>query len=541
MARRRRARAVTPTTKVQAPQAPAVIAPLSEIGVTGLHQFDGWVYERPLPDLSPHEWRRELHHMTRTDAVVGAVTTAITLLIRQSRWQMRPASQKRRDVAAADFVWSCLNDMSSPWSMTLSEIMSMLDYGWSYFETVYKLRQGRHPRGARPPTASNDPFATNAASGPAPSRRAGTPQSAYNDGKIGWRKWAIRAQDTLVHWEFDDSGGVQAMVQRAAPTFDQRTIPIERALLFRPATAKNNPEGASIYRNAWRSWRIKSGIEQIEAIGIERDLAGYPVMYVPLQMMQTTASEAEKEVLAQLIAIVKGVRRDENEGLVLPQSYDAHGNPLFKFELMSAGGQRQFNVEEVITRYDTRIAQVALADFILMGHTRGGSYGMTATKSELFTAAINTWIGAVADVINQHAIPRLLDLNGYELDAYPELAHSQIKEVDLNALGTFILRLAQSGAKLFPSKEMTDYLITLGGMPVPDDDDRPSQDPQQAAPVQAPLHGPAPDGTPQDVPQPAPRIAPGVKGDGQDGGDGGGGGEQEPAPAQGGRLVWNGV
>lgn len=514
MTRRRiRARAVTPRTNVKAPQAGVVTAPLSEIGVTGLHQFDGWVYERPLPDLSPHEWRRELHHMTRTDAVVGAVTTAITLLIRQAKWEVRPASDAGKDTQAADFVWDCLNDMSAPWSLTLSEIMSMLDYGWAYFELVYKLRQGRHPRGGAPP-------------------------SAYNDGKIGWRKWAIRAQDTLVHWQFDDSGGVQAMIQRAAPRFDQRIIPIEKALLFRPATAKNNPEGASIYRNAWRSWRIKSGIEQIEAIGIERDLAGYPVMYVPLPMMQTTASDAEKEVLSQLVQIVKGVRRDENEGLLLPQSFDAHGNPLFKFELMSAAGQRQFDVEAVITRYDTRIAMVALADFILMGHQRTGSFAMTQTKSDLFTAALNTWIGAIADVINQHAIPRLLDLNGYELDAYPHLAHSQIAEIDLDKLGTFILRLAQSGATLFPSKTLVDDALKKAGLPIPPDTDRPSQaQPQEGEQpgepaVQAPLHGPA-------VRQPAPRVAPAVK----DGGGGSGDGAEppEPAPSKGGRLVWNGV
>ena len=37
---------------------------------------------------------------------------------------------------------------------------------------------------------------------------------ALADGGIGWRKWPVRRQGSFDHWLFDDTGGVQGLVQR---------------------------------------------------------------------------------------------------------------------------------------------------------------------------------------------------------------------------------------------------------------------------------------------------------------------------------------
>lgn len=58
-------------------------------------------------------------------------------------------------------------------------------------------------------------------------------------------------------------------------------IPMSKAMLFRTESVKDNPEGRSILRNAYRSWYFKRRIQEIEAIGIERDLAGLPVIHAP--------------------------------------------------------------------------------------------------------------------------------------------------------------------------------------------------------------------------------------------------------------------
>src|SRR3990167_5649507 len=101
-----------------------------------------------------------------------------------------------------------------------------------------------------------------------------TPPSRYSDGRIGIRKLGFRGQETLLRWEFDDHGGVQGMIQQAPPGFKLVEIPIAKSLLVRVSSEKNNPEGISLLRNAYRPYYIKTNIEEIEVIGAERDMTG---------------------------------------------------------------------------------------------------------------------------------------------------------------------------------------------------------------------------------------------------------------------------
>ena len=95
---------------------------------------------------------------------------------------------------------------------------------------------------------------------------------------------------------------------------------------------------------------------------MERDLAGYPVIYAPEGYDIWSEDEAATAIRASLEGMVRSVRRDESEGLVLPYGYE--------LKLLSNGGARQFDTNAIINRYDTRIAMTVLADFILSGtHT----------------------------------------------------------------------------------------------------------------------------------------------------------------------------
>ena len=169
-----------------------------------------------------------------------------------------------------------------------------------------------------------------------------------------------------------DTDDLVAMKQMPPPTYIEATIPLEKALLFRVGAHKNNPEGRSIIRNAYLPWYYKNQLQRIEAIGIERDLAGYPVYLVPGEILEDTSSAAY--IAAQ--KIVTNIRRDEQEGALIPSTRDQNGNYLHELKLLSTGGQRSFNTNEIIQRYDTRIAQSCLADFIILGQQKVGSFAL---------------------------------------------------------------------------------------------------------------------------------------------------------------------
>lgn len=411
----------------------------TELGSSGLVHFAGRVYEEFLPELTQERGRKVFKQMRDNDPIVGAILFAIEMLIRKVNWRIQPASNEEEDVIVAEFVESCMEDMSHTWDDMMSEIMSMLVFGWSYHEIVYKRRLGN----------GND----------------ATRRSKFDDGLIGWRKIAIRSQDTLYKWDFDENGGINAMIQQAPPKYRLSRIPIEKALLFKTTSRKNNPEGRSVLRNAYRAWYFKKNIEEVEGIGIERDLAGLPVAWIPPELLSEDASPQEKQVLQEIKSIVQNVRRDEQEGVVFPLAYDEEGNKMYDLELLSTGGSRQFDTDSIISRYDQRIAMTVLADFILIGHESVGSFALADEKSNLFSMALSSWLDSIAEVFNRHAIPRLLKVNGIGLDNVPKLVYGEIDDIDLETLSDYINTLAGAGMPLFPDDKLEQHLRDVADLP----------------------------------------------------------------------------
>lgn len=433
---------------------------LQELGQTGLVRYGGFVFEEFLRELQGPKGMAKYREMRDNDPTIGAALFAFDQLVRKTGWRVEPFSQDAQDVQRGEFLHGCMDDMSSTWSDTMSEAMSMVPFGWAWHEIVYKHRLGREP-------------GVDEAGNP-------LPISKYDDGLVGWRRMPIRAQESLWSWKFASSGSVQAMVQRPAPSFQTIEIPIEKSLLFRHRAYKNNPEGRSALRNAYRPWFFKSKLEVIEAIGVERDLAGLPMAQVPPELLSANASDEEKAILAEVKRIVSNVRNDEQGGIVWPLAYDDDGNELYKFSLLSTGGRRAIDTNALVQRYDEKIAQTLLADLILIGSSGGhGSYSMMETKLELFTDAIEGWLDSIAEVLNRYAVPRLWKMNGWPADRMPTIAHGAVKAADVEALGAFIASVADRGF-LSPKPGDEAYLRELVSMPAPPEE-------EADAPPEAPL------------------------------------------------------
>jgi len=404
-----------------------------EIGSSGLRRSGGYINEEFLPQLQGVKGFKVYREMRDNDPVIGAMLYAIDKVITRLEWHV-----EGDDPRTAEFIDSALNDMSDSWDATLQNILSMLVYGWSFHEIVYKVRRGR----------TGDPKTT----------------SRYSDNRIGWRKWPVRAQETLQEWMLDEQGGIQGMIQMDPSGGGLARIPIDKALLFRTTTNRNNPEGYSLLRNAYRPWFYKRRIEEIEAIGIERDLAGLPMAYVPPEYLSSTATPSQRAVLESITDIVQGVKRNEQEGIVFPAAYDEQGNRIFDLTLLSASGGRQFDTGSVIQRYDQRISMSLLSDFLLLGSDRVGSFALGSAKVDLWTLAVDSIAKSIAEVVNQFAIPRLLKLNAMRTDNVPYLTYGQVSSVELTDVADFVSKLATAGV-ILPDTELETHLRMLADLP----------------------------------------------------------------------------
>ena len=420
---------------------PQNVPPMIELGVTGLRRASGYVDEEFLPQLKGRKAVQIYREMADNDPTVGALLFAVDRLLRQVTWRVEPASSNPQHKKDAEFVEECMNDMSTTWDDVITEILTMLPYGWSWHEIVYKRRVGQW---------EDDP----------------RKRSKYSDNFIGWRKMPIRAQETFQRWVFDDTGGIKALVQMAPPVYRSTVIPIEKSLLFRVSTAKGNPEGRSFLRNAYRPWYMKKRLEEIEVIGAERDLAGLPVARVPSDYI-SAAKGTDKEKFTQAFrTLVRSVRRNEQEGVIIPRMIDPDTKQdMFDFSLLNSGGGRQFDINTIIRRYEERILMSVLADFILVGHQSVGSYSLHTDKTGLFRASLNSIAQCIADVFNRYAIPRLFEVNGWKIDELPQLVPGDIDPPDLTQLSAFMGQLSSAGVQWFPDPELEKFLRDVARLP----------------------------------------------------------------------------
>lgn len=411
---------------------------LSELGTSGLHRAGGFITEEFLTQLRGRRGLLVYREMADNDPVIGSILYAIEKVVLRLDWRVDPYDDSEQAKELAEFIDSCLEDMSDSFDQTLASILSMLIYGFSYHEIVYKYRKGD----------TND----------------AKTRSRWSDGKIGWRKFAIRSQETLNNWIIDEEGGIQGFQQMDPTGGGFKLIPIEKALLFRTTVNKNNPEGRSLLRNCFRPWYYKKRIEEIEAIGIERDLAGLPVAKVPPDYLSSSASPAQMTVLQEITRIVQNIKRNEQEGVVFPMMYDENGREMFSLELLSSGGSRQFDTDKIITRYDQRIAMSVLTDFILLGHERVGSFALGSQKMDLWTMSIDAIAKSIAEVINSYAIPRLIKLNGMDMELMPYLSYGQVSSVDLGELADYVQKLTAAGV-LLPDEKLEAFLREQASLP----------------------------------------------------------------------------
>lgn len=264
---------------------------LAEFGSTGLKRSGGFLTEEFLSQLSGPKAQRVYREMADNDAAIGGALLAMETLAKQVAWSIDPADESPTAHEVAEFVESCRQDMEHTWADFISEAMSMIVFGWAFFEEVYKLRIGPKESSARC-------------------------RSKHRDGRWGWRKLAIRAQESLYEWTFDDeTGDATHMVQMPAPDYRIRKIPLAKGLHLRIRSRKGSPEGRSLLRNAYRSWYFLKRIQEIEAIGTERDLAGLPDMQVPVEVMQAAAGSDLGRLRSYYETMVSRIRRGEYEGI----------------------------------------------------------------------------------------------------------------------------------------------------------------------------------------------------------------------------------
>lgn len=237
-------------------------------------------------------------------------------------------------------------------------------------------------------------------------------------------------------------------------------IPIGKCLHFTILDDNRWKFGRSLLRQAYKPYYYKKAIEATEAVGIDRDLAGLPILQAPEDFDFTAANpdspnhnELAETTMDWAKDVVSGIRRDEQEGVVLP----------FGWNLSLLRGEKSgFDTDKVIKRYNTEICVGLLEDFVAEGSFSASTRGTSELSIEIFKDSCESWAKEFEDAINEQVIQRVCEYNGVK--DVPKLGHAPINSSNITDLASFVARLVSQGV-IDPTPQLQNGLLDIAKLP----------------------------------------------------------------------------
>ena len=416
----------------------------SILGVAGDNTRTGQIRaDEFIPELRGKNAIRKYREMRDNDSTIGAVMYAAEQVLRDVKLKVEPANDTEEAKREADFVESIFDDMDHSLDDHIAESLSSLSYGFAWFEVVYKRRVG-------------------------PTKRSPKKNSKYTDGRLGVRKIACRAPWTISRFDVEDkSGDVLGIYQDVGYGSGKHYIPTSKSLYYRTTVLNGDPSGRSILRNAYSSYVYLNNLQSIEAIAVERELAGIPVARIPSEYLSSDASAAQSGFVGNLQQILRDVKFNEQGYIITPSDTypDKDGSPtnirLVDIELMSSNGKRNLDIDPIVRRYQHDIARSVLSEFLMLGGGNNGSYALSKSKTDLFLRALESYIQAIVDVLNKQLVERLWQLNGLNYDLMPCIKAGDVAPHDLREIAAFLRNLNGADINVSDHPEVIQDLMDI--------------------------------------------------------------------------------
>lgn len=421
---------------------------LGEVGTTGLSHRDGYVEEEIRSELKwPHvvNTYKTMYH----DPMIYAGINLIEMMISKVKWDVKPpenATEAQLEKCA--FIKQCQNDMELSWEEFIKEVLSYLLYGFCVMEKVYR-------------------------------RRTPSKGSKYSDNLIGWRKLAIRSQDTIEKWGWSKDGRELTHVYQDlsrieqdgrfdfffnSPDKEPKGLKIKRNkfMLFRYNAKRGNPLGCSPLKACYIPYKFKTIIEESEAIGITRDLTGMPVLGLHPKYMSPDATDADKAIYEYYKKVINNISNNEQSGLIYPLMYNEQGKKIIEFDLMSVQGGKQYDTDKIIKRFDDKMLTALFADILKLGQDSHGSFSLAGAKTNIVAMNIEARLKEIADVLNNDLIPQTYKQNGWEDTEFCKFVYEDLDEEDLDEFSKMVQRIGSIGY-LPKNKDIVSQIIKRSG------------------------------------------------------------------------------
>lgn len=401
----------------------------SEAGFIGLPLFNG---------VSNAEQKRELNFPNSINiykqmsyhSVVNSFITLVDNIISKATWKVNPPKDATEDEKnKCSLVHSMLHDMEGSWGEFISDVLSINQYGFALHEKVYR-------------------------------RRLKSNGSDFDDGIWGWRKLPIRAQESIEKFIFSENGneviGVRQNVSALSDPYGrysnlgslQKNLPMSKVLLFRAGKHRGDPYGCSPLRDAYLAWRFLTTLEDLEAVGVSKDLNGVPLLKIPADYLQPASSASPEQLAARAYYenSLRNMNMNQQTSILLPSDVNPETKtPLFDLQLISAAGNKSFDLNKIKEYYKNMMLTSLFSDVLMMGQSTVGSFALGSIKNSLSASFAHATLKRICDVLNKDLIKQTYEINGWDVSRRGTLDFDNLDPIDLDTLSKAIQRIGAVG------------------------------------------------------------------------------------------------
>lgn len=417
---------------------------MMELGVPGFKQQAGIVTEEYDQKLRGRKKYRKYEEMIRNSPMISTADRFNRVLVEQTDWTDKPPEGLEEDpeaLALAKWFTDMRSDMEHGWTTFLSEAMDIIGWGWKWHEIVLKKRRGD--------TDSKQL------------------RSKFNDGLWGVRKLMPIHHASKERWVFDEDDDVLGMIQRVETRGGVAVIPAAKCLRLQMSDRNSNPEPEGLLRASYRPYHYEEKETEIEAIGLSRNMAGYPQARVPWQALSPNAPPDLAALATAAKKMVREVHANQLAGVVYPSSEDRQGKTGFEFDLLKSSGKNSADTDTPIRRHRQDIAMIWLVQVVLLGSGPTGSWALASSFTEMVALALRAVLRRISEIVREQLYVRIARLNGFPLEKVPVPCFSDIEKEDIAPL--FSALTAAVGADIIrPDDPLEEWARTKLDAPVRD-------------------------------------------------------------------------
>lgn len=411
---------------------------LTEVGVPFLKGVGGWVESESRRELSGRKKFQTYDRMRQDSTCNTGLSAAEVSLIKQlanAKFITRSKNQAAKDFCAY-LNWNLKNLKDNTWFDSCTNIISYLQYGFSWLEKVYELNTS----------------------------------SSFPQYKYKLKKLAPRSQTSIEKWEFDSANrqvvglyqyppyqlnnGILNLNPLYQSTTETKMLPREKFILFSWDSKNNDPTGTSPLNACYKAWKEKILIESYEVTDVAKSLGGLMCLRLPVDHMNKAASDPESDE-AKTLKIMMDQAANMSKGdqtfTVLGsdvQGENGNGAYVYDIQILSADSTTKgVTTAELINERKKAILDTFAAGFMNIGNDATGSHSLADSKTSTHAFFMERHILFCASVLQNDLVPQLMKLNGVFLNEadIPTLSLGYSEEVNPEEMSKSVQRVASVG------------------------------------------------------------------------------------------------